>query len=473
MKYTLIVSAALLLALASCNKVNSEQEHPTVTLEFAASIADQSPDATKTSIDGYCAVNWNANDIIRYYSSDGGAIGSWTIPSSCHTAYINAEVQEEDQYFVATYGSTGISSNTSASCTLSGVICKEQPGTFSGTHAAACKIALDQSGSGTKELPFKNLVSYLRFYVYRDDVSYVTFTANDSTKINGNGKLNINFGTDTTTVSFPDGEGSATTKVSITGGAGYYFLATIPTTINGFSIKLYNSSDEKIGYLDSKKTITIARNSIVNLGTLEGRVKEIPEPVDLGLSVDWAPYNIGANIVLNFGDFFAWGETSPYYEDGYAAEPSIPDSCWKAGKAAGYAWGSYDKTIDRCGGGTTLLPKYDPATVLWGEGWRMPTIEEWDELMKACADSTAVLSNPARLELTNNGKTITIIGTGERSGTALTNTNVHYWSSTKASDDDEKACGFFSSWSSSSVENTYDKCQGRCVRPVKVKSSGN
>ena len=35
------------------------------------------------------------------------------------------------------------------------------------------------------------------------------------------------------------------------------------------------------------------------------------EYVDLGLSVKWATYNIGATTSEGFGDYFAWGEVEP------------------------------------------------------------------------------------------------------------------------------------------------------------------
>mgnify|MGYP006967156998 CR=1 FL=1 len=33
--------------------------------------------------------------------------------------------------------------------------------------------------------------------------------------------------------------------------------------------------------------------------------------VDLGLSVKWATFNVGANAPEEYGDYFAWGETDP------------------------------------------------------------------------------------------------------------------------------------------------------------------
>ena len=44
------------------------------------------------------------------------------------------------------------------------------------------------------------------------------------------------------------------------------------------------------------------------------------EAVDLGLSVKWAAYNIGASNPEEYGDYFAFGETEPkdeYTEENY------------------------------------------------------------------------------------------------------------------------------------------------------------
>lgn len=83
------------------------------------------------------------------------------------------------------------------------------------------------------------------------------------------------------------------------------------------------------------------------------------EPVDLGLSVMWAPCNIGALNPWDFGDYFAWGETevkTEYTGAGYSLDP-----------------GQITDDAD-------LKPEYDVAHVKWGGKWRMPTREELQEL---------------------------------------------------------------------------------------------
>lgn len=78
-----------------------------------------------------------------------------------------------------------------------------------------------------------------------------------------------------------------------------------------------------------------------------------PEYVDLGLSVKWATFNIGATSPEEYGDYFAWGETEP--KDKYS---------W-----ATYKWGTSSNLIkyNTTDGKTILEPADDAATVNWGD----------------------------------------------------------------------------------------------------------
>lgn len=91
--------------------------------------------------------------------------------------------------------------------------------------------------------------------------------------------------------------------------------------------------------------------------------------VDLGLSVKWAPQNIGADSPEEMGEWFAWGETAPK-----------EDYTWITYK---YAKGSSDMfiPIGHDIGGT----RYDAATANWGRSWRMPTVDEYEELIIMCS----------------------------------------------------------------------------------------
>ena len=93
------------------------------------------------------------------------------------------------------------------------------------------------------------------------------------------------------------------------------------------------------------------------------------EAVDLGLSVKWANMNVGAEKDSGFGTYFAWGETKPkqYYS-------------WNT-----YLWCKKDSQFllkysvgDRL---QQLVPSDDAARANWGEEWRMPTVDEYEELI--------------------------------------------------------------------------------------------
>ena len=120
--------------------------------------------------------------------------------------------------------------------------------------------------------------------------------------------------------------------------------------------------------------------------------------VDLGLTSGtlWATTNVGANSPAEYGDYFAWGETEPYY----ASQDPLT---WKNGKDNGYNWASYtklsngsDKSLTKyCNnssygnngfndGLTTLEAADDAATANWGSVWAMPTSDEFQELYDEC-----------------------------------------------------------------------------------------
>ena len=106
--------------------------------------------------------------------------------------------------------------------------------------------------------------------------------------------------------------------------------------------------------------------------TQEG-IKVPFEAVDLGLSVKWATFNLGAIASWEFGDYYAWGEIEPkndYRWETYKWCHGNYDSIFK-----------YSSSIDNK---MTLDPEDDAAHVFLGGKWRMPTIDELNELSTQC-----------------------------------------------------------------------------------------
>ncbi len=97
------------------------------------------------------------------------------------------------------------------------------------------------------------------------------------------------------------------------------------------------------------------------------------EFVDLGLSVKWATCNVGASKPEEVGGLFAWGETETKSDYSY--------STYKF--SATGSKGSYTK-YSKNDNKTELELEDDVAHVKWGGGWRMPTWEEMQELIKEC-----------------------------------------------------------------------------------------
>jgi len=122
------------------------------------------------------------------------------------------------------------------------------------------------------------------------------------------------------------------------------------------------------------------------------------EYVDLGLSVKWATMNIGATEVagskLNihtgqldcYGEYYAWGETSPkdsYNWENYNYCPNY-DINSMVQTLSKYVTSSDYENIDK----KVKLEFYptcdDAARANWGSSWRMPTTKEQDELRNNC-----------------------------------------------------------------------------------------
>ena len=107
------------------------------------------------------------------------------------------------------------------------------------------------------------------------------------------------------------------------------------------------------------------------------------EAVDLGLSVKWASCNVGAQSEWEIGDYFAWGEVQPkasYLANNYKHRDANGNWIKYAFKADALV----DADVAKADNQATLLPEDDAATAIFGDGWRMPTPEEAQELMDKC-----------------------------------------------------------------------------------------
>ena len=100
------------------------------------------------------------------------------------------------------------------------------------------------------------------------------------------------------------------------------------------------------------------------------------EYVDLGLSVKWAKCNVGAEKETDAGLYFAWGETTGYTASQVGTDKRFSWSDYKYGNSS-----SNLTKYNQSDGKTVLKSTDDAATQIMGEGWRMPTQSEFQELI--------------------------------------------------------------------------------------------
>ena len=165
--------------------------------------------------------------------------------------------------------------------------------------------------------------------------------------------------------------------------------------------ELENKNDS-INTSDDKNDITIS-------GTIDGH-----DYVDLGLpsGTKWATCNIGATKPEDCGDYYAWGEVttktlycwSNYkYANGYYA---LIKYCYESG------YGNNGFTDEL----TTLEAADDAAIQNWGGNWRMPTIDEWEELRDYCDYTWTTRNNVNGCEIkAKNGNFIFLPAAGYHS----------------------------------------------------------
>ena len=116
------------------------------------------------------------------------------------------------------------------------------------------------------------------------------------------------------------------------------------------------------GFEDQSYDISISQPQLdTDLGNATGQFNG-HDYVDLGLSVMWATCNVGASSPSEYGDYYAWGETE-------TKVTYTQDNCER-----------YNEDIGDISGNI----RYDVAASNWGDGWRLPTRAELEELADMC-----------------------------------------------------------------------------------------
>ena len=184
----------------------------------------------------------------------------------------------------------------------------------------------------------------------------------------------------------------------------------------------------KLSGLASGETYYVRAYAINSEGTSYGKVLSFKtkvltyEAVDMGLSVKWATFNVGATAPEEYGNYFAWGETAPKEEYTWANYKHCLGSAHSLSKY------NSSSTFGRVDNKEFLEPEDDAATVNWGGSWRMPTIDEMKELSENCGWAITTVNGISGYKVTSyeTGNSIFIPGAGFKSGSELISGTVPY-----------------------------------------------
>ena len=255
----------------------------------------------------------------------------------------------------------------------------------------------------------------------------------------------------------------------------------LPSTSN--KSVTWTSSDESVASVDQNGLVTAVSygSTTITVTTTDGgytancSVTVLPpfinghEFVDLGLpsGLKWATCNVGADKPEEYGDYFAWGETEPKSSYNWSTYKWCNGVSYKLTKYCIYSnfWdgtGSIDNK-------TVLDLEDDAAHVNWSGSWRMPTDEDWAELIGKCSWTWTSRNGVNGYKVTSktNGNRIFLPAAGLRNNTLLYDAGSYgsYWSTSLNKYDSSSAYNVYFN-SDYYFWNIYDRYFGLSVRPV-------
>ena len=408
-KNIILITIITSTVLCSCSRV-IQPELSTSEVIFKASIEPNASLSTRTCMGENGAILWSPAEEIGVFIDNGYVetfVSQNTEPARTvdFKGFLEGMVDElpSGKYVWAVYpfNYTQINGESNTVRVCLPYIQTAEPGTFD----PCCYPTMARSS--TTNLIFYAICGGIRFSVKREGIHTISIMGNKKEKLAG--IISATIGDDgkpkisrlyneqkMVVINAPEG---TTFQPGV-----YYYITMVPVELKkGISITFY--SDTEKGTYISNNPQTVKRSVFGTIENIDEKVSNwesiaepLPEPeaVDLGLSVKWASFNLGASKPEESGDYYAWGETTPHYLPG-SGQSNYP--VWKTGMENGYNWTNYKW----CNGNQNSITKYnlnayygtvdnitvldledDAARVNLGGLWRMPTFNELEELEKNC-----------------------------------------------------------------------------------------
>ena len=187
--------------------------------------------------------------------------------------------------------------------------------------------------------------------------------------------------------------------------------------------------------------------------------------------------NLGASKPSEPGDYYAWGETAPkavydwatykWMQAGQSGWQYMTKYTFADGKTEGI-W--YDSSGAFIGDNkTVLVAADDAATANLGSPWRMPTFDEFMELINNCTLTWTTQDGVNGCQVDGrNGNAIFLPATGYPGKSGLRDVGRgYYWSSSLRAADSNAARNFSFSSALNDWNNNNNRLFGFPVRPVR------
>ncbi|MBE6318455.1 MAG: hypothetical protein E7081_05735 [Bacteroidales bacterium] len=407
----------------------------------------------------------SGTDIVYYYTVNNGEITSTTptainltkdgVSYSLNTLYSNVTVESDGTFWLSPIGSA--LAGLPVHFTADGVFIKEFPDLFPDNFG---------SRQGTD-------LKFLTFNGKKYGVASIYLNTTDRSLSDGAILIvDMSLSADTVAYILP--------PLGLGGTRNTSFRNSICTEVNGdgcymwVNIPFQGAACYKMGWNETVyETIWTKLGGLINHVKVDDSVlfrpKELTDEygitigaeVDLGLSVNWSGWDLGATSAMEYGAHFAWGELIPrnsgFNKEGYYY----------------YAGTSEYRFIGEEISGTD----YDAARYHLGEGWRMPTKAEADELLQKCKWVYTVANNiPGYKVIGPNGNSIFLPLNGHIVGDELIDDGVHccYWTgslviNSDGSHSNTKANVLLCGPGKPTETVIDDRRWGHCIRPVKSK----
>ena len=405
--YGAMAALMLTLGMTSCQNEISEytpSDGKHITFTATQEVADGTQEkagVTRTYLNDNKIVVWSAGETVSLFDSESAnclfeLVEGADRPVGKFDGTVSSNARKE-YYAVYPYSEA----YTFESGTATGVILPaEQTAVANGFDRNAA--IMTGYTTNIDSLPFKQLCAFVM--VTTESASKkITFRSNGTENLAGTLDVEISTGgigeatvteNGSNTVSLVPATGS--TSIA----AGTYLIAVLPGTLEeGFTMEIESAEGDDLTRSFENRTEVLKRAAVIDMGTASvanGWTATIDGYgyVDLGITSGgkkllFATCNVGASSPEEYGDYFAWGATEPYYTGYTMNGTTVTVTSWKDGKSAGYAEanapfysGSAYTTYTTAG--DVLAAEHDAARANMGGEWRMPTTEE----LKALYDNT-------------------------------------------------------------------------------------